>query len=272
MSIKNQSRLAVFASLIIGVTVAALFGMNFLIDRISKTKPPSMAVVMPPPALLNRPSADDSLNTPPPAHSGDDMAAPEGMDNKQGLPGGSMRRVNNGKSDAPMEKRSTAAPTGARGMAPNGMPAGMPPSGPPQGMPPGGMGNGYYPPPPPNMDPQQRELMEQEMERRRQMFQNGPPEGYGPPPGYYPPPMPEYMGDPYDGAPGPYYNGPEDYYDYDYESKNEYKSEPALPQHKAKLADLAGEVYSEDLDDEDELNGPEDFLEDEYLHDYLDDF
>lgn len=276
MSIKNQSRLTVFASLIIGVTVAALFGMNFLIDRISKTTPPAMAANMPPPGAFARPGVDDSLNGKPQggvSDGTDDTVAPNGTDQKGGPPmTGPMRRANSGKNDAAMEKKPAAAQP-PRGMPQNGMPMGMPPGGmPPGGMPPGGMmppgmRNGYYPPPfPENMDPNQREFMEQEMERRRQMFQQGPPDGY--PPGYFPPPMPDYMDDSYDN--GRYYNGPEEYYEYDYESKNE-KNDPALVQNRTRLADLAEEEHGEDLEGDDELNGSEEFLEDEYLNEFMED-
>ncbi|HXW60714.1 MAG TPA: hypothetical protein VEK06_04155 [Myxococcota bacterium] len=133
------------------------------------------------------------------------------------------------------------------------------------GMPPGGMPpnmqNGYYPqgPPPfpPNMDPQQRQYYEQEMERQRQMYQQGPPEGYPPPYPYYPGP-PMDMDDAYDGRFGP------DYYDYDYESKFNGKKD----MNRSLAANQGVNLTQEDF--EDERNGPEDFFEDEYLNEYLD--
>ncbi|HXW60713.1 MAG TPA: hypothetical protein VEK06_04150 [Myxococcota bacterium] len=59
MSIKNQSRLVIFGSVIIGVTALALIGLYFMVDKISKTKPPFMTMQTPPPGPP--PALDDSV-------------------------------------------------------------------------------------------------------------------------------------------------------------------------------------------------------------------
>lgn len=280
MSIKNQSRLPIFASLIIGVTVCALFGLNFLVDKISTTTPPRMALQTPAQARPGQPSLpglDDAL---PPGGvkdpSGSDDSGPKDFTkgggakarpNGGGAPStpGPIRRVNGGKGDARMEQRGPMPQGPPPGYPPQGFPPGYPgPRGYPQG-PPGG-GGGYYPPPFPEgfnpYNPPSRE----EMERHMQMYP--PPMDMMYPPNYGPP---MERDDYYDSAP---YFEPEDYYDYDFNSKNEIKKDTnfAAGKNQPQLTELKleDEQYQADMDNNsDEELGADEFLEDEYLMEYL---
>lgn len=263
MSIKNQSRLTIFASVIIGVTVLALFGLYFLVEKISLTKTPQMTMQMPPPGPP--PGLEDGMKAKAKGQratsdSFDDAVPPPRKAKADAAPS-PARRVSNGKNDAAMEQKQPNMNAPRGGMPMQGMPPGMPPH----------MQNGYYPggPPPfpPNVDPQQRAFYEQEMERQRQMMMQGPPEGYPPYP-YYPggPPPMDYE-DSYDRGP---YGGPDDYYDYDYDSKNETAKEndTNFAQAKPKPVELANQGRAEEAFDEE--HGPDDFFEDDYLNEFFD--
>lgn len=235
MSIKNQSRLPIFASLIIGVTIALLFALNLVVDKISKIKPPSMAQNMPPPPGM-KPVVQAHPNAP--AQPDDEyksQRAPK-IQPGQGAPGsdGVMRRAPSGKNGADMPK-SPPPPQPTGGAKP---PTGAPPQ--PQGQP--GM---PYPPGAMQMSPEERDAMEREMERRRQMMQEY--QDYGPQ--YYPPP-PDFYPNPYDSG---YYD---DYEDNDYD-----------PGYRGKLEEKNSIVRLSEEEEEDEEFDPDDYRADDYLRD-----
>lgn len=259
MSIKNPSRFAIFASVIIGVTVLSLVGLYFIVDKISKSTPPSMTVRMPKPGPPS--GLDDSLN-----REKQKSYSQQGTSDTFEAPTDFPASYRESTPDSPKRRRSSGGmgqglntpshPMG--GQYPPGMPMGMPPN----------MQNGYYPPPsfPGNMSPQDQALFEQEMERRRQMMMDQAPQGYP-----YPGPQ-EMMDDSY-GPPyyePPYYGPPEDYYyDPDYQSKND-KTDKPLENELVQLADV--EHIDEMVDDQalEEAPANDDFVEDDYLIEYMD--
>ncbi len=260
MSIKNQSRLPIFALIIIGATVFSLVGLNYLVEKIAKTRPPEMAQSKPPPALRNMNGQDDAVaplvppgklggDLRPPAPNGFDlkkgMMPPPGMKGPEGNGGGVMRRMRKGANGEaggdrayPNGNNGGGAGNGGQNGGPNG-------KAPPRDL----KERPNQPPPPPvpdqNYRPSDQELYEIEMERRRMM---------GPPPGYAPP---EY----YQDGPPPY--GEEDYEyfdDYDYDSKLE---DPNQEDIKTTASDT-NEYQDEPNNDLDLV------VEDEYLNEFLD--
>jgi hypothetical protein len=261
MSLKNQSRLTIFATVIIVLTAVALFSLNLVINKISQATPEHLAIEgkIPKAAPPAGHSVDDSL-------SGSDIddAAPDKspehnrMKNKPSFnidpqAGANIRKFGGAtKPQAPV----------TRPPMPGGHPGGYP--GGPPGMPPRGMGpEGYYPPGfPPGFNPNDPAMMEQ-MERQRQMMmQQGGPPGY--PPEYYPQ-MPDDgypdMDDYYDGPPGYYYDP------YGYESK--YEQHPDN-QERHVLSQESDEHEEFDRAEREEGLGADDFIQDEYLREYLD--
>jgi hypothetical protein len=249
MSIKNQRPLIIFASVIIGLTVASLFGLNLLVDHIAKISPPSIPMAAPArPPTAEGLGADDAIDrgqppSPiPPGFQGrpprpDMMQRPKMPDMRDRPTEDAMRRVRNGKDAPDLRRTAPRAPNGRDDAAiqKNGMPAY-----------PQDMANGYYPPPyqmqPPQMDPKERERIEQEMQRRREMYYSAPP------PGYYPPPyQPEdsYNGQNYD----PYEY--EDYYE-DYDGYEDWESKyEVLDDDSEKTAEKLGDyVYDQEVEDE----------------------
>lgn len=165
----------------------------------------------------------------------------------------SARRIRNGK-DAPEMKRADPASRNNSG-AP-AMPKAMP-----QGMPPGG----YYPPPfPPDMDPKERERIEQEMQRYQDSYYGGPP------PGYFPPQMPPGYENSYpdqDMNEDGYDNMPEEFYEeYDYENYyNGYDSKLHDPkQDQRKSVDYDDEQPRQDPHIDEDLEAVGDFFNEFY--------
>lgn len=271
MSIKNQSRLPIFALVIIGATVFSLVGLNYLVDKIAKTSPPQMASRRPPPNMKNMNGRDDAVmpsaqpeNAPAELNNGMPGLNLKGMPGpgpgpgpgQQGFRkgpdengGGVMRRMRKGMNGEPGDMRPPAGPAGNGGpQGGNGANGGR--------MPPRDLKEQpkQAPPPGERQGPSERELIEMEMERRRM---EGPPPSYGPPPGYGPPagyPDRDY-------EPGPY-DGPDDSYYFD------------EPDYDSKLEDPDGEDIktssrSNDVVDE-PANDPDFYLEDEYLNEFFD--
>jgi hypothetical protein len=258
MSIKNQKTLLISASLIIGLTLLILFGLNYIVEKISQTPPsPTFSSPLPP---NNMPGIDDALDQKKPSKFDmpsngkpfiDDQARPPvrmWQPDKKRMPNKVMRRVRNGK-DAPDLKRTRPR----AGQTKEDMYRGRPVTPPPM------QNNGYYPPPmqvPDNaqLDPKEREMIEREIERRRELF-------YGPPPEYYPPPG--YENDYDDGT-------IEDRYDYDYD----YEYEPGLEGNNLdKPKDIKTASFIDDLEVGyfDEEADPDDEIEDDYINEYYDD-
>lgn len=260
MSIKNQSRLFIFALMIIGGTVFSLVGLNYLVDGISKKKPVEMAHQQPPSPPRNMNGKDDELAPPEvpeplnPQNNGPEMPPgrrqfpdmnrmmpPQGMGNMGNNGQGVMRRMPKGNHDIertppPMDRGDRNNGNG------NGAPGKMPQRDPREPM-------GY--PPPGNFRPSDEEIRQMEMERRR-MMESYPP---GPPPDYY------NRDDRYD---GPYDGPPDDYYD-DYDPGYEGK----LEDHGKEDIRTSHTVDSGDLRD-DSLEDPDFQLDDEYLYEFLD--
>lgn len=256
MSIKNQRPLFISAAVILGLTIASLFGLNLFVDKISRLTPPSIAMAEPP----RRVGVDDAIDKPKPPAFGmppEGVARPEPdlrpkhkmPDMRDRQPDDAVRRVRNGK-DAPDLRRTQPRP-------PNGKDdAAAPPSqkGPPT-MPPN-MNGGFYPPfeipPGVKLDPKERERIEQELERRRQMYFNGPP------PDYYPPPP--YQQEDQQNGPGGYDNGydyrNQDYYDEyepDYGDLDSKLENPALKNEKT-AAHLRDQNFESEPDEDNEAD------------------
>jgi hypothetical protein len=252
MSIKNQSRLTIFAALIVGVTVVSLGGLNFIVDKISKITPPQVAKQEPPlgARLGGGVNAGPGVGRDEDARMpGETTMAPRPYPT---MPGGGLsgpaRKINGGKNDADFEKKAPAAlpPRGQmqhQGGLPGALPQHVPPGGiPPGGMPPGGMPPGGMPyfPDPSKMAPEEREAFEREMMRRQQMMQ--------PPPDYYPP---QHFQGPYDN--GGYFE--DDYEPYDYDPGYRGKLDNQANQVKVTQAHHeleAAEDYNYEADDIDE--------------------
>ncbi len=226
MSIKNQNRLPIFALLIIGVTVISLVGLNFLVNKIAMIKAPQLAM---------KPAAP-----PPPQHQGLDDALPNPkhpkilprVQLKNQVPplekNGGLKRVRNSNEQAPETERR---PAERKNSSTQERPSSPPPDRNPYG---------YPPPLPEGLDPAERALIEQELQRRRDMMRDYP---SGPPPGYYPEPdSPEDSYDP---------NYEDDYYDPDYEGRSE---------DKAKTNTKTSEYEDRDY---------QDYPSDEYIEEYL---
>lgn len=259
MSIKNQSRLPIFALMIIGGTVLSLVGLNYLVENISKKKPAQMAQKQPPSPPRNLNGKDDEVAPPlgapelmNPQDKGPElprgarqypdmnrMMPPPGMGNMGNNGNGVMRHMQKGNRDPNIERTAPPIERGDKNNGNNG----------PGKMPPPRDQMGYPPPPGNNFRPSEEDIMRMEMERRR-MMESFPP---GPPPGYY------NRDDRYD---GPYDGPPDDYYDdYDpgYEGKLDDKSKEDI---RTSHSD-PGEIH-------DDLEDPDFQLEDEYLSEFLD--
>lgn len=243
MNFKNQKTLIIGASVIIGLTAASLFALNIVVEKISKIEPPYVALGgagMPPRAL----GIDDALKGAPPGQTPPNGAG-LGMDDQvpgklrpskmpPQAPNGALRRVRNGK-DAPDIRRMP--PPSMNGQGGNDSQNRMPPS--PPSMP-------SYPPQPPyngSMDDQQRQMMEEEMQRRKDMYYDQAPQDY------YPPPY-DYYDNGYDG----------EGYDYDYEGyydNIESKASPPSIDKKTAEVDEDADYPEEDLPEE----GEDDYLQ-----------
>lgn len=228
MSSKNQKTLVISASVIVGLTAAALIGLNFLVDSISQIPQPSLAGGKFPNTTddqlkkgkqqLDDPNLapDDGLEMPPPGLKD----RPDPMNGRG--------RVRNGKDD-PNLRRAPPPPMGRDDAVPNGQRPKMPEGAPP--MPPASRG----------LTPQEQAEVEEEMERRREMYYGG--GGNAPPPGYYPPP-PDYedygRGYEYDnGYPAEDYNYNDydyDYFDPDYDGKRPTRNDRKIADERNRNA------------------------------------
>lgn len=243
MSIKNQSRFTIFASLIVGVTILAFVGLNLIVDKISKINTSQVAQTEPRGPRLQggaggSSGADDEYKTGTNAPGQPNQGAlPPGA--KGGLPEPGaptpMRRMN-GKNGAEFEQKP-AQPANQR-------PATVPTQQPDmrQSPPPGYQG-GY--PDPSKMSPEQREAFEVEMYRRQQLIQGQQPDYDYPPPEYYQ-------------GPGPYDRGYEDDYDYDPGYRGQ-KTDAKSSQ--VKISDSSPN-HDYDEEDDDEYD-PDDYLDED---------
>ncbi len=255
MNIKNQSRLPIFALVIIGTTVLSLVGLNYLVEAISKTKAPQMAQSqIPPRRMPNLNGRDDGANSPDDAAKAAPLRPmPKKMpDFNQGMPPPGMR-------GDPREMNGVMRNLRRPGM--NGGNEAMPPIERTNGK----NGNQKFPPelkertPPPALP----QIPPSERAGRPEyptFDPNQAPQGWppAPPPGYYPPPSDYYP------------EGP--YYDEDYLDIPEDEGYPGYDGYDGKLEDNNKEEIKTteviDVDDE-ELN--EDlYLEDEYFGDFFD--
>lgn len=238
MSIKNQSRFTIFASLIVGVTILAFVALYLIVDKISKINISQVAQQEPRgPRIKGQaggPSggADDEFKPGEPGQANTGALAP-GAKGGSEMPTPSMpvRRIN-GKNGAEFEQKPAQA-----AQKPSSMPSQQPDMR--QGPPPGYQG-GY--PDPSKMTPEQREAFEEELYRRQQLMQQH--EYDYPPPEYYQ-------------GPGPYDRGYEDDYDY-YDGYRGQKTDAKSSQ--VKLSDSSPKPDYDEKDDEYE---PDDYLEED---------
>jgi len=233
MSIKNQNRFTIFASLILGVAILAFVTLNLLVDKISKMS--HAQVTQQTPGKGPRPVGFTGQGTNPDdeykENANANGEAPGQLPNAPGKPSkangspdtpgssGAMRRVNNGKNGTEFEQKPQV-PAAAKPSTPVQQPDMR--QGPPAGY-----------PDPSRMSPEERDAFEREMFRRQQMMQ---PDYDYPPPEYY-----QYEDD-YD----PGYRG----------QKTDAKSLPV------KLSDSARSLNHRE-DDEEEYD-PDDYLEDDF--------
>lgn len=271
MSFKSQKNLFISAFVIVGLTVASIFALNYTVEKISEVTPPPYAMSEPVPPSKNMRGTDDAFNRGepnepkmpmdraheqmmPPEHmrKGQDRMMPPNMgmgrppEMPDGPPKDAFRRVRGGK-DAPDLKRARGAPPPAAKDDAAGNQKREPPR--PTDM----RDRNTSPPPFPdgrNLDPAEREMMEKELERRREMFFDSP---NGPPPGYYPPPG-------YDRPDYDYGGGQEDSYDYDYDPDIEGKREDP-EQETRKTTEVLENPHTDSED------GPD--IVDEYIYEYF---
>lgn len=272
----RPSRLGAFALAIMGITVASLVSLNFLVDKISQTKNPTLALSpkFKPPKNLG--GTDDAVLEPEALNG---RTQPKKMGKRVG---NGLKNGRRGLTQPPMEDPDQKAlPNSAirarRGK--NGVPrapierSSRPQAEEAESSPPYPIPNNL------NLKPSERELIEQEMERRRRFLESQD----GPPPEYlYPPPG---FDDHYENEPYEDYNGD---YDPDYEGKIEKKTDQKLSdfdEENLAQEDDDIESYEDDYvkeNDQVRLSEQEDgifyeeifeedldyFLEDEYLYDY----
>ncbi|MCA9509034.1 MAG: hypothetical protein KC505_11485 [Myxococcales bacterium] len=263
MSMKNQSRLSIFALMIIGATVLSLFGLNYLVEAIAEKKTPVAAHRPPFPQGNKFNGRDDSLNE-------DDSST------QDSIPSNNFGRMNLGKRPYPNynKKMPPGFPPNMNQPPMHGMPnhvqrgnhsaniqRSSPPSHPvqepnnhygtaPNHFQPNNAGQPPFPTNNNNFRPSEEDIRRMEMERRRMM------ESFPPPPGYYNPD--DRYDDSYDGPPDDYY----DDYAPDYEGKIEKKNKDEVKLSQASDEDEIIDTISDELDM---------FIEDDYLYDILED-
>jgi hypothetical protein len=253
MSIKNQKTLFISAFAIIALTVVGLIVINYVVEKISQITPNSF-VQIPSRQPANMHSTDDAINNKKAPFDMPYNDGPSGLhnqpppgffraDGREKPPPDVMRRMRHGKDTPDIKRMNPHPPKVDRAdsdqRATPRYPSDIPN---PRSMPPT-IPNGTRP------NPADRESIEQEMQRRRELFY-GPPDG--PPPGYYPPSGFDDL------------NGPEDDYDYDADIEGRRKDIDTQNPTTTKLTSAS------DLDVEDyEDDGDYTFLEDEYLFDYV---
>lgn len=267
MSIKTQRTLFISALAVIALTVVELIGLNYIVEKISRLNPPSVAMAEPPKSSDDMVVSDQAANPFNKPGLGMPLHEPNHGPNNQPHPSGvrpdkkpfptvqdGTNGLRHGKDAAGFRRNGTPAKP-SRDDAGNNDKR-------PSANAPAMKDRPMMPPPMPDgrqLDPAEREQFEQEMERRREMFYGSDPRN-GPPPGFFPP------GPPPGFSPDDYYNGPDDGYDpndydYDYDLEGSNKDKKS-ENHRIAKTHPDPEPSSEDAED------PDIGLEDEYINDH----